>query len=153
MKCALGREIVLISLPLLAIGGAAWLFAGGGRALLPAKDDEGPLRIEYSPLEPIEVAPKDAYQGVDWAAKTSVQLRGKMQVPSGWKLEQMMEVWTNDYRIIYREGEQWKRAPALPGNRSEISQGFSSGGPLSYEAVISDDGRWPIVVKVPVPNR
>lgn len=134
MKRKLVRELALISLPLLFIAGAAWLLAGSGRALLPARVDNGPARLEFDTFEPVAVSAMDVYQGVECIVKTSVRMKGKLQVPTALKPYSIMQVWTDDYRIVYRIGKTWKRAAALSGNRDPVSQGFNlASGAQTFE--------------------
>lgn len=124
MKRKIIREITLISLPIIFIAGAAWLFAGNGRTLLPAKFDNGPAWLEFEPFKPVKVSAADVYQGVDYEVATAVSMKGKLRVPTVLKPYAIMQVWTNNYRIIYRIGKKWKRAAILPGDATPISQGF-----------------------------
>ena len=111
MKRKLGRELGLISLPLIFIGAAAWIFAGGGRALLPAKFDNGPARLEFSKFEAVELTPFDVYQKFDWGAKTTVSEFGKFGAPANWKRMSTNLLFFDEVRLVYREGAQWKRVP------------------------------------------
>lgn len=111
MKRKLGRELALLSLPLIFIIGAAWLLAGSGRSLLPARFDNGPARLEFDAFEPVEVKPFDVYKELDWGAVTKVQERGEFNVPPTWKRWGTDLLSFPDVRLVYRVGEQWQRVP------------------------------------------
>lgn len=112
MKKRFGREMIWLSLPLVIIGGAAWIFGGGGRVLLPAKLDDGPLRLEWAPFKRAKVTPAEVYEGFDWAVRTSVQEHGHLHVPS--LLRPVGSSAPRAYtRLVYRVGKVWKQAPDM----------------------------------------
>lgn len=124
MKRKLVRELALISLPLLFIAGAAWLLPRAGlRKPVPAPDN-GPARLEFDAFAPVELSALDVYRGVDWAVKTSVRMKGQLQVPAALKANSIGQGLSSDARIVYRVGKKWHSAAALPNNFSPISQGF-----------------------------
>ena len=127
MNRKLGRELALISLPLVIIGGAAWLLPRGGLHKSVSAPDNGPARLEFAAFKPIEVSPMEVYQGVNWKVGTSVAMKGKLQVPALWKPYSIAQGLSEDCRIVYRISKQWKEAPALPGNLDPIAPGFGLG--------------------------
>ncbi len=128
MKRKLGRELLLISLPLLIIGATTWLVSGGGRALLPARFDNGPLKLEISPFQQVELSPADVYEGFDWAAKTSVQERGKLDALANLKSVGASGPF-GQVQLVYRKGTGWKAAPKV-----------DSKGWATIRNAISDEG-------------
>ena len=108
MRRKLGREIALISLPLLIIGAAAWLLAGNGRALLPARFDNGPARLGFSAFERVELEPFDVYQKFDWGTKATVSEIGKFDVPASWKGVGGTGIRIPNLRLVYRVGQKWR---------------------------------------------
>ena len=112
MKRKIGRELLLISLPLRAIGGAAWLFAGGGRTvvapLVPALDN-GLARLVFSSFEAASVTPYDVYKGYEWSATTKVSERGKFGTPASWKRWGTSVLWSPDMRLVCRKGDKWQQ--------------------------------------------
>ena len=129
MRRKLGREIALISLPLLIIGAAAWLLAGNGRALLPARFDNSPARLEFSAFESLEVAPMNVYQGYAWTGQIHFWKRGKFDVPASWTLFTSGFRKTGNYRLVYRQDTKWKEVEATS---SEIVDAFSDGNSQTF---------------------
>lgn len=131
MKPKLMREFALISLPLILIGGAAWLFAGQGRSLLPARFDNGPARLEFSPFEEVELKPLEIYDGYDWATQSEVNVRGKWGDLPGLKAVGGSSP-TAQMRLIYRVGKSWKQAPRVDSNKISVTNQIIGGRQLGF---------------------
>ena len=129
MKRKLGREIALISLPIILTGGAAWLVAGGGRALLPARFDNGPARLEFSPFEPVELTPLEIYDGYDWAVQSATKVRGKWPILPGLQ-NKGGSAPTAVMRLNYRIGETWKQAPRVDSQKMSVTNQIIGGPKL-----------------------
>ena len=113
MKKRWGRELVLLALPIVLLGGVAWYRTRG--APLPALSNPfapGPSRLEYSRFVPIKITPLDVAQGYDWGAQTNLKEAGKLDVPANWRDDHFGN-WgdTRELRLVYRIGTQWKVAP------------------------------------------
>jgi len=117
MKRNFGREILLLCLPIVLLGSVAWWKIHTGynssRDSSFGLSNKGPLRLEYSPFEQIEVQPADAAQGYNWAAASRTWTQGADGVPATFKC--VSEGWgvASNTRLIYRRGERWSQVKGL----------------------------------------
>jgi hypothetical protein len=121
MKPKMGREIVLLMVPVLVISGVAWWQTRAPRDLaarfsIKNPFDPGPMRVEFSPLKIVEPKPIDVARGYDWAAETTVTTPGKWDVPTGWRMAMHNEGWPVKVKLIYRQGTLWKNVSDKNGN-------------------------------------
>jgi len=124
MKKFSAREVVALTLPVVVLGGGAWWMGRGGKLpQLHNSLDPGPLRIEYTPFQPVQPSPYDVSQGYSWGVSTRVEMRGKWNPPKGWK--QWGEfVCGGLEKVVYRRGKGWREAASV--NRFNLVQTGSS---------------------------
>ncbi len=135
MKPKFAREIALLTLPILIIGGVAFLRLINGRIALPSfltsnPFDPGPMRVEFSPLRKVQLEPIQVAQGIDWAASSNVQIRGRWNTPTGWK-KAITGISGKPNWLVYRRGEKWKTIPNSKNGESAISANLDLNG--NYE--------------------
>jgi hypothetical protein len=70
--------------------------------------DQGPIRVEFSDFEKVELTPLDAYLGYDWAAQTTVATRGSWPMPLGWRVQSTGE-FADKLQLDYRVGGNWRQ--------------------------------------------
>jgi hypothetical protein len=120
----MGREIALLMVPVLIIGGVALWQTRAPRDLatgVTVKNpfDAGPARVEFVPFKKVELKPKDVYRGFDWAAQTTVKTRGKWDAPKGLVYDGVInEGNTRQLRLVYRWGSSWKSITAAQNSKN-----------------------------------
>lgn len=155
MKSKFGREIGLLLLPFLIIGGVGWLASRNGRELvghwkISNPFDPGPMRLEFTPPQKVEVSALDASRGINWAAQTTVRERGKWDVPQNWRDDGVMNRGgTLNARLVYRCGAVWKAVPlAKSGNRSLLTFSIGANDKLTIQANLKTVPRDAIEVRL-----
>ncbi len=115
------RELIWMTLPVVLLGGAAWWFDSGGQMSglrLGNPLDPGPLRIEYTPFQPVTLSPYEVSQGYDWAAKTQISQRGTWAVIKNWTPTGSDLHSARQTRLIFRRKGIWKAVPRGVNERS-----------------------------------
>jgi hypothetical protein len=128
MKTKFAREIALLMVPVLLIGGAAWWRNRSGSPLslstLGDFFDAGPRRLKFSRFQPAELSVDNMKRGYDWSTSTRVRLVGRFDAPLGWKVSATVNPGdTRDLRVVYRQGNTWA---TLPKRREERSISVST---------------------------
>ncbi|RYG69212.1 hypothetical protein EON80_10210 [bacterium] len=132
MKTNFSRELALLSLPVLLLGGFAWWKSRGAdlpfEKFWPASDEK-PLRLEFSPFQTASVTPFEVSRGYVWKTRTTVYDTGKVPTVNSWRRKFAVNLGnTYDIRIVYRRGQVWKQVEALPGRVQPVSVLFKDGG-------------------------
>jgi hypothetical protein len=112
VKRRLGRELALLTLPVLVIAGIACWKASGGS--LPI--NHGPLRLSSSGFEPIQPSPLEVSKGLVFKAKANMEVLGDPRFPL-WSDVKVGPVWGEiGTHLEYRTGQNWIETQWKPGN-------------------------------------
>ncbi|RYZ82254.1 MAG: hypothetical protein EOP04_22400 [Proteobacteria bacterium] len=118
------REIVWLCLPLLFIGSVAWLRSNTSSRALRIENPfaSGPMRVDFTPIQPLPLEPIDVADGYDWKGQTDVQVRGTWDVPKNWKDGGAGNLGvTRNLRLVYRRGRIWSEAKPAEKGKSLIT--------------------------------
>jgi hypothetical protein len=116
MKHPLGRELALLSLPVLLLGGVA---LSGRQFSNPF--DPGPIRIEYLSLDKVELNPYYVWRGYDWGARINLRVRGNTGLPTSLEVdENYPSVATlSNRQLEYLQNGVWKQSSDRVAIRQE----------------------------------
>jgi hypothetical protein len=125
MKTKFVREIALLMVPVLLVGGVAWWRnpSGSHLSLTTLGDffDSEPQRLKFSRFQPAEVSAPDMKQGYDWSASTTVRTVGRFDAPPGWKASGSTLGGARDIQVVYRQGSVWTSLPKRSSERCVLN--------------------------------
>lgn len=108
------REIALLTLPVVLLGGIAWWKTrGGSMAQLrgaPSDIYSGAPRLEIGEIKPLEMTQWDVAQGFVWGIDAAVWQGGESPVAPGVKASGGSS-WVES-SVFYRRGAHWSKAEA-----------------------------------------
>ncbi|RYG70618.1 hypothetical protein EON80_07425 [bacterium] len=106
MKRHLGRELALLTLPVLVVAAVAWWKASGGSSPL----NNGPLRLYSTGFKAVEPSPLEVSKGLVFKAKADLQVVGDPHFPI-WNHVKVGPIWgTIETHLEYRTGQKWIKA-------------------------------------------
>lgn len=118
MKRRFGREIALLTLPVLIFGGLAlWKTRGGSMAQLqgaPSDIYSGKPRLEIGEIKPLEMTPWDVAQGFVWGIDAQTWQGGQSPVAPGVR-RAASESGSGRMDVVYRRGSRWIKAKSPDG--------------------------------------
>ncbi len=115
MKRHLGRELALLTLPVLVVAAAAWWKASGASSPL----NNGPLRLYSTGFKAVEPSPLEVSKGLVFKAKADLQVVGDPHFPI-WNQVKVGPIWgTIETHLEYRTGQKWIKAPWNSGTSSQ----------------------------------
>lgn len=118
MKRRFGREIALLTLPVVIFGGIAlWKTRGGSMAQLqgaPSDIYSGPPRVEFGEIKSLILTPRDVAQGFVWGVDTQIWQGGQNPVAADVKRPQMT-YGRSRADVFYKRGARWIKAEGLDG--------------------------------------
>ena len=118
------RELGWMILPVVLLSGAAWWLSSGGKMPRVGNPlDSGPIRIEYTPFEKVELSPFDVSEGYDWSTQTRVQIMGDEKMPPTFKrISAGADLGTESIRLVYRRGTKWGQISRTNSKRSWLQE-------------------------------
>lgn len=105
------REVALLSSPIVLL--AAVAFWTSRKSSLPNPFDSGPLRVEITGIDKVDLSPLDVARGAEWGVALSTVMKGRAQVTSDWK--EVIQEYRPQFRLVYRRGSTWSQVKDLRG--------------------------------------
>jgi hypothetical protein len=126
MKPKMGREIALLAVPILIIGGVALWQTRAPRGLasgFTVKNpfDPGPMRLEFSEFKKVPLSPVEVASGYDCAVQTTVTQHGNWDMPKDWKRRGISGANQKGTQLHFRRGKVWKSVARTLKDRSKIN--------------------------------
>ena len=123
MKPLRARELLWMTLPVILIGGAAFIKWNGLLGQFPEKLKSGPARLVTAQVKPVALSPREVGNGTDWAGEITVYQAGQLPLglPANAKNFDFMNA-TNKVEIVYQRDGQWRKAPPLGAGKYRISK-------------------------------
>ena len=117
------REIALISLPIVFLGGFGWW--ANGRQQQRAARENGPYRTRLVSVEDLRLTPFERWQGFDSKVRIVATDDGKPELPAGVKLSDRRSLFGHMF-LVAKSGGQFPLDASDVGLRDVYVQGYGA---------------------------
>lgn len=143
MKSKFGREMALLALPVVILGGATWWRGrGGGLSILqgaPSDLSGGAARLELGKWSEAKLLPAQVGRGHALREIVTVWQGGKSPVPDGTRRLAFELFPVGDVQLVFRRGAKWQAASGRASravnpthHKTWQLDAFSARGDLEY---------------------